>query len=433
MRYKPIDASFFKDNRENFAREMTSDSIAVFHSNDLMPRTADQVFPFRQNSDLFYLTGIDQEETILILYPDAPDPAEREILFLRETNEEIATWEGERLTKTKARKLAGIQNIQWNDAYRDVLDKLMYSAVSCYVHFNEHERYEHVVPYRNLREARKLKEAFPGHNFKRSAPVLRRLRAVKRPEEIEQMKRACAITGETFNRVLKFVHPGVMEYEIEAEITHEFIRNGAGGHAYDPIVASGSNACVLHYIQNEQKCRDRELILFDFGCTYGNYASDLSRTIPVNGRFTKRQKEVYNTVYRVFKQAREMLRPGVLLDDYQKEVGKLIEKELVDLKVLSVNDIKKQDPDQPLYKKYFPHGTSHHIGLDVHDVPFRHEPIKEGMTFTCEPGIYIREEGIGVRIENDIQVTRDGFIDLMKDIPVEVEEIEEIMNSGNGN
>jgi len=428
MRYETLPTEFFKENREAFKKHLKPNSIAIFNSNDEMPKTADQVFPFRQSSDLFYLSGVDQEESTLILFPDAPYDQLQEILFLRKTNEQIAIWEGEKLTKERAEAISGIETIYWNENFEAVLTTLMHQAEHVYVNLNEHERYDSVVPYKDYRFTQHLKSQFPAHDIQRSAPIMRKLRATKKQAEIDQIQKASNITQSAFERVLKFVKPGVKEYEIEAEITHEFIRQGAEGHAYDPIVASGANACVLHYIKNDEVCKDGESILFDFGASYGNYASDMSRVIPVNGRFSKRQKAIYNAVLDVFRQAKQMLKPGTLLKDYQESVVTLIEEKLVDLNIRSNQEIKNQDPENPLYKMHFPHGTSHHMGLDVHDVPDRHKAIEEGMVFTCEPGIYVRDEGIGVRLENDVVVTKGEPIDLMKDIPIEAEEIEELMN-----
>lgn len=430
MRYDRLDKSVFEKNRKRFMDKMSPNSLAVFFSNDLMPKSADQFFTFRQNSDLFYLSGIDQEETMLILYPDAPDPKFREVLFLRETNAYIAIWEGDKLTQEDGSTYSGVENVKWNNSFQQTFDMLMKTAESCYFNLNEHDRYEGEVPYLALRKAREIKEEYPGHNYLRSTPILKDLRAIKSQEEIDIMQKACDITHGAFEQAMRFSKPGVMEYEIEAEVTREFMRKGGEGHAYTPIVASGANACVLHYITNHMECKDGDMILFDFGCSYGNYAADLSRTIPVNGRFTDRQKQVYNAVLRTFKAAKKKLVPGTILADYQEEVGRMIEKELVDLGVLSMTDVKKQDPKNPLYKKYFPHGTSHHIGLDVHDIPFRHKPLEAGMVFTCEPGIYIRKEGIGVRLENDMVVQEKGEpFDLMRNIPIETDEIEDFMNS----
>lgn len=429
MRYDPIDYQLFINNRNRFSRYLQPGSLAVFHSNDLMPRTADQFFPFRQSSDFFYLTGIDQENTILVLAPDFPQQNLREVLFIMKTTPELATWEGDKLTPDQAREISGIQNIKWVEDFEDWLPLWMNSIRQCYLNANEHGRFKSPVISKDLRYAKDLKEKFPMHTFQRSAPIMHRLRSIKSEQEIGLMKKACNITHGAFDKVLDFVKPGVGEYEIEAEITAEFIRNRADGHAYDPIVASGKNACTLHYTHNNNICRDGDMVLFDFGASWANYASDMSRIIPVNGRYTDRQKEVYNAVLRTFKEAKKLLRPGTLLSEYQQEVGKMIEKELIELKVLSKADVDNQDPSNPLYRKYFMHGTSHFIGLDTHDVGPKFEPIKEGMAFTVEPGIYLPEEGIGVRLENDVIVTDDQPRDLMEDIPIEAEEIEERMNS----
>lgn len=428
MRYTNLPSKIYSQNRKEFSQHLEPNSIAVFFSNDLMPKTADQFFSFHQNTDMFYLSGIDQEESILILYPDAPSEKMKEILLLRETNEYIAVWEGEKLTKEKARSFSGIKNVQWNDQFSALIKGLLSHADTVYFNFNEHDRYDSDVPYLNYRMAKKIKDEYPLHTYKRANPIMKKLRAIKNDGEIEMMQMACNITGDAFLRVLKFVKPGVKEYEIEGEIIHEFIRKAARGHAYEPIVASGANACVLHYVQNHDVCKDGDLILFDFGCEYGMYASDLSRTIPVNGKYTPRQKEVYNAVLDVQKQCYQMLRPGVILAEYQAEVEKLLENKCIELGLFTKSDVANQNPEQPLVKKYFPHGTSHHIGLDVHDIPFREDKIEAGMAFTIEPGLYIREEGIGVRIENDIIITNEGYLDLMQDIPREVEEIEDIMN-----
>lgn len=427
MRYQPFPSDFFVDNRKAFVKHLKPNSLAIFHANDLMPKTADQVYPFRQNSDLFYLSGIDQEESILVLFPDHPSENMREILFLRKTDEEIAIWEGEKLTKEKATEFSGIQTVYWLEEFDRLFPLLMSRAENCYLNLTEHDRYSSDVPYKDLRFARQLKENYPAHNLDRAAPIMKDLRATKRETEIQYIQKACNITHGAFERVLKFVKPGVWEYEIEAEITHEFIRNGAEGHAYDPIVGSGKNGCVLHYITNDHICQDGDSILFDFGATYGNYAADMSRVIPVNGQFTPRQKEVYNSVLSVFKQAKSKLKPGIKLKDYQDEVAGLIEEELVKLNVLNKDQIKWGDHPNPPYKKYFPHGVSHHMGLDVHDVPDRNRAIEPGMVFTCEPGIYLLDEGIGVRLENDVVITENEPRDLMADIPIEPETIEEIM------
>lgn len=406
---------------------MEPGSMVIFHSADQMPKTADQYFPFRQNSDLFYLTGISQEDTVLVIAPDLPQESFREVLFILKTTEELSTWEGDKLTPSEASAISGIREVKFIDDFDKLLPVWMYDVQKVYFNHNEHGRFASPVRSRDHRNALKMKELYPMHDYKRIAPVMHRLRSIKSDTEIALMQKACDITRQAFDTVLKFVKPGVGEYEIEAEISREFIRNRSEGHAYDPIIASGKNACILHYKENKNICRDGDLILFDFGASWANYAADLSRTIPVNGQYTDRQKAVYNAVLRTFKAARSMLRPGTLLAEYQQEVGKMIEKELIALKVLNEKDVRDQDPHNPLYRKYFMHGTSHFIGLDVHDVGNRHEPIREGMAFTCEPGIYLPDEAIGVRIENDVIVTKQEPVDLMADIPIEADEIEDAM------
>lgn len=428
MKYESINPELFSYNRARFTAQMKSDSIAIFHSNELMPTSADATFPFRQNPDLFYLTGIDQEETTLILFPDAPVEAYREMLFIRRTNEYIAVWEGEKLSPEQAKAISGMKNIYMADEFDTMLKVLMNHAENVYLNLNEHDRSSNEVPYKDLRFANELKQRYPLHNYKRAAPIMESLRAIKSEIEIDLLKRSCDITGGAFHRVLKFVKPGVKEYEIEAEIMHEFLRNGATDYAYYPIIASGKDSCILHYEKNNKVCVDGDILLLDFGCKYAGYDSDLSRTIPVNGRYTERQKQVYNAVLRTMRHATSLLRPGVLIEEYHKEVGKFMTSELIDLGLLSRADVDKQDPKRPLYKKYFMHGTSHFLGLNTHDVGNRYEPLKAGMVLTCEPGIYIPEERLGIRIENDILVDHDEPIDLMAAIPVEADEIEALMN-----
>lgn len=429
MRNFQLATETLKQNRAKFTQQMKPNSLAVFLANDQMPKTGDMDFVFKQNTDFYYLSGVNQEKSILILYPDAPVPEWREVLFLLETNEYLATWEGEKLTKEKGEEVSGIQNIHWLPAFEGMLNAMMMQAENVYLGLNENDRFASEVPYKGLRFAKEMREKYPLHQYFRSAPIVKNLRMIKSEEEINWMQKACNVTGEALERVLKFTKPGVFEYEVEAEIAHTFIKRGTQSFAYDPIIASGKNACVLHYVTNAEKCNDGDLLLMDFGCGVGNYASDLSRTIPVNGRFTERQKAVYNAVLDVFKEAKTMLKPGAFLPEYQKNVEQLIEGKLIDLKVISKAEIAKQDPKRPLYKKYFPHGTSHHIGLDVHDSSDRYRPIEENMVFTCEPGIYIPEENIGVRIENDMVITANGVNDLMSHIPIEVDEIEDIMNA----
>ncbi|MDB5151726.1 MAG: family metallopeptidase [Mucilaginibacter sp.] len=428
MKYLPISNSLFTNNRKNFVSRTKPDSIAIFHSNDEFPKNGDQTFIFKQNADFFYLTGIDQEQSVLILYPDCPNPLYKEVLFLRQTNEYIAVWEGHMYTKEEARKASGIENIQWLDEFDNILHTIINYANNIYINTNENDRYSHSVPYRDIRMFEQLRLKYPLHHYERSAVILRDLRVVKSAIEVELTQKACSITRDAFIRVLKFVKPGVTEYEIEAEITHEFLRGRATGHAYSPIIASGANANVLHYIDNNQICRDGDVALFDFGAEYANYNADMTRSVPVNGRFTKRQREVYDAVLRVMRAATGLIQAGTVLTDYHEEVGKIMTSELIGLKLLDKHDVEKQDAKMPLYKKYFMHGTSHHLGLDVHDFANRYKPFEVGNILTCEPGIYIPQEGLGIRLENDILITGGGNVDLMAGIPVEAEHIEEIMN-----
>jgi Xaa-Pro aminopeptidase len=427
MKYLPINPVLFTENRKRFCANMLPNSVAFFNSNDEFPRGGDQFFKFKQNADLFYLSGIDQEKSILMLFPDAPLEKFKEVLFLRETNEHIAVWEGHKYTKEEATATSGVKTIIWLDSFPNVLKEVMAHAENVYLNSNEHTRYDSEVPYRDLRFGLDLKTKFPFHQYHRSAPIMVKLRTIKQDIEIELIKQACGITRDAFIRLLGFVKPGVMEFEVQAEIEHEFIRKRSDGHAYTPIIASGKSACILHYIENNRECKDGDLLLLDFGAEYANYASDLSRTIPVNGKFSPRQKDCYNAILRVMKNAIQMLVPGTTIDVYHKEVCKMMEAEMIGLGLFTQEDVKNQDPDKPLYMKYYPHGTSHYLGLDVHDLGYKQTVLEEGMVFTCEPGLYIPEEGIGIRIENDILVTNNGPVDLMSDIPVEVDEIEAIM------
>ena len=408
---------------------MEKGGLALFFSNDIYPTSADGTLPFKQSADAFYLSGVDQEETVLLLFPDAHDPRDREILFSLETSEELAIWHGAKLTKEEATAQTGIANVQWLGNFDATLHRLMAEAEVLYLNDNQHTRANSPVETREMRENARIRAKYTNHRIGRSAPILHRIRAVKHEDEILQMQRACDITKAGFERVLQFVKPGVMEYEIEAEFMHEFLRRGSRGFAYTPIIGSGFNACVLHYIENQSECKDGEVILMDVGAEYGNYASDMTRCVPVSGRFTARQKAVYNSVYSVMQDAMKLLKPGVSLHEYHKEVGELMTKQLLDLKLIDKHDVEKQNPAWPAYKKYFMHGTSHFIGLDVHDVGLWHEPIQEGNVFTVEPGIYIREENLGIRLENDIVIKKDGFLDLMSHIPLEADEIEDAMNS----
>lgn len=427
MKYNAIDSSLFLENRKKYVALLPEKAIAFFNSNDEMPRNGDANFLFRQQSDLFWLTGIDQEQTILVVAPNHPIPEYREVLFVRKTNEHIAVWEGHKYTKEEARKQSGIQSVYWLEDFQTLLPVLMHHSSTVFINLNENDRFVTEVPYRDERFAAKLRAQYPNHAYDRSGPLMARLRAIKSETEIQLMQTACDITDKAFRRVLHFTKPGVHEYEIEAEIIHEFIRNRATGHAYTPIIASGPNACVLHYNDNNQPCKSGDVILLDFGAEYANYAADLSRSIPVSGKFSARQRDVYNAVLHVMRAAKKLLTVGNTIPKYHEEVGRIMEEQLIKLGLLDAEAVKKQDPKSPLYKKYFMHGTSHFLGLDVHDIGSRYEPMQAGMVFTCEPGIYIPEEGLGIRIENDILITSKGPVDLMEKIPIDVEEIEALM------
>ena len=427
MKYETISKELFESNRQRFTPLMKDKALAVFCSNDQMPTNADGTMPFKQNSDLFWLSGVDQEESKLVLFPTCENEDHREILFLKETSDLIAIWEGAKLTKKEAFEVSGVKTVYWNSEFEDILNQLMNDAEHIYLNSNEHARATSKVETQTDRFNKWCKSTYNNKNYQKSAPILHELRSVKDSVEIDLMQRACNITEKGFRRILNFIKPGVMEYEIEAELMHEFLMNRSKGFAYEPIIASGRNACVLHYIDNNKECKDGDLILMDVGAEYANYASDMTRCVPANGTFSKRQKEVYNAVLKVMKQAGNMLSPGTMLSDYHKEVGLIMQSELIELGLLDRHDIEKQDPKKPAYKKYFMHGTSHFLGLDVHDVGPWNKPIKEGMVFTCEPGIYILEENLGIRIENDLLITNDKPYDLMGNIPVEVEEIEQIM------
>lgn len=429
MRYQRLSAQHYINNRNRFTSELQHGGLAVFCSNDIYPTSADGHMPFKQASDIFYLSGVDQEETILVLFPDSFNKQYREILFLKETSETIAIWEGAKLTKDEARAQTGIQTIFWLSDFEKILNTIVSEASCVYLNGNEHTRAVIEVETREMRFGKWFKEKYSNHQIERAAPILHKLRAVKDAEEIAQLQRAIDITRGAYERVMKFVKPGVMEYEIEAEYSYEFLRNGSRGFAYTPIIASGYSACVLHYIDNDKRCADGDLLLMDVGAEYGNYNADMTRCIPVNGRFTTRQKDVYNAVLRVMKAAKAILRPGVILMEYHRQVGELMQKELVDLGLITMNDIKNQNPEWPAYKRYFMHGTSHFLGLDVHDVGHWAKPIEVGNVFTVEPGIYIREESLGIRIENNIVITQNGNDDMFKDFLIEVEEIEDFMNS----
>jgi Xaa-Pro aminopeptidase len=435
MRYVPPGSAEFIEHRRRLAARLLPNSMAIVVANDILPTNADGTLPFKQNSDLFYLTGIGQEETILVLYPEAFDQEKhRELLFVRETNEQVTLWEGNKLTKEAASKLTGIAeaNIHWTHQFDGLLRQLMIQADHVYLNLNEHTRAAVTIQTRETRFAHECREKFPLHHYERLAPHLAALRTKKSPAEIALIKEACEITAAGFRRILGFVKPGVGEWEIEAELAHEFLRRRSRGFAYEPIIGGGRSACVLHYVANDAVCRDGEMLLLDVGAEYANYNADLTRTIPVNGRFTKRQRKVYSAVLRVFRASCDFLRPGVLTKDWTKHAGELMEKELVDLKLLKMKEIKKQDPEKPAYKKFFPHGLGHHLGLDVHDVGALAQPVAVGNVFTVEPGIYLPEENLGIRLENDVVVGKAKNTDLMASIPIEIDEIEELMNARSG-
>jgi Xaa-Pro aminopeptidase len=426
MRHGPIDPQLFITNRARLGGLLLPNSLVVVHANDVMPTNADGSLRFRQNSDLFYLTGVDQEESILLLFPGAEDPKFQEILFLRETNDLIATWEGHKLTKEEARARTGIQHIEWLSDFRAIFHRLMCECDHVYLNSNEHKRALVEVTSRDARFIRRTQAAYPLHNYQRLARLMHTLRATKSAEEIRLLRAACDITDAGFQRVARFLKPGVTETEIEAEFAHEFIRRG-GDFAYSPIIASGKNACVLHYVTNDQVCRKGDLLLLDVAASYANYNSDLTRTLPVSGKFSRRQKDVYQAVLRVLRASIARLRVGLLLKDWQRAAEQLMETELLGLGLITPAQIRAQDPDRPALKKYFMHGIGHPLGLDVHDVGPTNQPLQPGWILTVEPGIYIREEGLAVRLENDVLVTDAGPVDLMAHIPIEVKDIEALM------
>lgn len=430
MKYHPIDSALFVKNRSNFMAQMKANSLAVFNSNDIYPISADSTMPFQQHRDIIYLSGVDQEESILVMFPDCPNKKHREILFLKETNDHIAIWEGEKLTKKRAFEVSGIKTVYWLQDLNKVMAELMAQSDTVHINTNEHYRASIETETREDRFTKWLLNKYPAHKVEKSNPILQRLRSIKDPIELDLLQKACNITEKGIRRVLKFVKPGVAEYEIEAEFIHEFLKNRSKGFAYTPIIASGNNANVLHYIENNQVCNDGDLILLDVGAEYANYSSDMTRTIPVNGRYSKRQKEVYNAVNRVKINATNMLIPGTIWADYHVEVGKLMTSELLGLGLIDKADVQNEDPNWPAYKKYFMHGTSHHMGLDTHDYGLLWEPMETNMVFTVEPGIYIPEEGFGIRLEDDVVIQEKGApLNLMKNIPIAIEEIEDIMNS----
>ena len=427
MRYKKLDRNIFIENRINFVKHLKSKSLAVFNSNDIYPTSADGTLAFKQATDIFHLSGVDQEESILVIFPDAFKEEHREMLFLKETNDVIAVWEGAKLDKEQALDVSGIKSVFWLTDFERVFTEVMSHVENVYLNSNEHLRAGIEVETREVRFVKWCKEHYPIHTYQRAAPIMHQIRAIKSDAEVAVMQTAADITTKSYDRILKFIKPGVMEYELEAEFMHEFLRNRSRGFAYTPIIGSGYNACVLHYIENNDECKDGDLILFDVGAEYGNYACDVTRCFPVNGKFTDRQKEIYSAVLRVKKASEKLLVPGNNLVDYHKEVGKLMEAELLTLGLITQDEVDSADPAWPAYKKYFMHGTSHYLGLDVHDVGLWTGKIEAGMVFTCEPGIYIPEENLGIRLEDDLVVTKNGLINLTKHIPIEIEEVEAAM------
>jgi Xaa-Pro aminopeptidase len=427
MKYLPLPQRLYNQNRARFIKKMKPNSIAIFPSNLNLPENGDAQYAFRPNSDILWLSGIRQEKTMVVLYPDNPDVNARETLVLLRPNEHLEKWEGHKLRKEEATAISGIKNVQWSDTFDAQLHVMMHQADVVYLNSNENDRLDLSIPRLDLAYVTKIKEQYPLHQYERAAKITRELRAIKTKEEIAVTQEAVDITEKAFRRVMQFIKPGVMEYEIEAEITHEFLRNRATRHAYGNIIASGDRARILHYVENNQVCKNGELILMDFGAEYGNYCADMTRTIPVNGKFTKRQKDVYNACLAVHNYAKSILKPGISILAYTAKVNVYMEQQLVNLGLISKADIKNQDPANPAYRKYFYHGVTHHLGIDVHDIGTKHLPIKDGMLFTVEPGIYIEEEQMGIRIENNIWITKTGHVDLFKNIPITVEEIERCM------
>jgi Xaa-Pro aminopeptidase len=428
MKYLPISSHLFTKNRLKFSQQMLPKSIAVFNSNDVFSTGADSTLPFVQHRNIFYLSGVDQEESILVLFPNATETAHREILFVKETNDHIAIWEGSKLSKSQATDTSGIQSVYWLKEFDSIFPKLMAEATHFYFNNNNHYRQAVEMETRDDRFLKRIKSSYPSVELLPNFPIMEAIRGVKEPEEIALIQTACDITEKGFRRALGFIKPGVMEYEIEAEFAHEFLKNRSKGFAYTPIIGSGYNACVLHYIENNQVCKDGDMLLMDVGAEYANYSSDMTRTIPVNGRFTERQKAVYQAVLNVKNKATALLVPGTIWEDYHVEVGKMMTSELLGLGLLDMADIQNEDPKRPAYKKYFMHGTSHHMGLDTHDFGPLKTPMKENMVFTVEPGIYIPNEKMGIRIEDDVVIQAEGPpLNLMQDIPIEVEEIETLM------
>lgn len=430
MRHAQINNNLFIRNRQKLVKTLPCDALLIVHSSDIVPKNGDQLYPFRQNSDLFYLTGIDQENTILIMCPNHQNINLREVLFIQKSDEESEIWTGHRLSKDEATRISGVKSLKWTDEFQDTLNHLMINSELVYLYANENVKQ---IPdaMRDYGFVKEIQAKYPLHEYRRIFPVISKLRIIKEPEEIDIIRKSCEISAKAFKRVLKNIHPGMNEYEVEAELTYEFIRNRASGHAFDPIVASGKNACVLHYTKNNDICKDGDLLLLDFGAEYANYASDTSRTIPVNGKFTQRQRDVYEAVLRVKNKAVKLLSPGISLNDYLNKVNSIMENELINLGLLSAKEVEKETEDLEFSKKamfkYYMHGCSHYMGLDVHDVGNKYQVLEPGMVLTCEPGIYIREENIGIRLEDDYLIKKDGAVNLFEDHPITPDEIEECM------
>lgn len=429
MKYLPLNPEIFIKNRQRFVSKLKPNSIAIFLSNDEMPVNGDALYPFKQNSDLFWLSGIVQEDSMVILFPDNPDPKYREVLVLVRPNELKEKWDGKRLGTNEAQKISGVGTIVWLDTLDPLLQTWIHLADTIYLDTNENDRKASLLMTRDYRYTDDLKSRYPLHNYERAAKIMKELRGIKTALEIEVLQKAIDITDNTFRRVLKFIEPGVMEYEIEAEIWHSFLSQRATGPAYGSIIASGDRARTLHYVSNDQECKAGELVLMDFGAEYGGYNADLTRTVPVNGKFTRRQKTVYNACLHLHDYAKSLLKPGISIIDYTDKVGEEATKQFLKIGLLKKSDVKNEDPENRAYRKYLYHGISHHLGIDVHDLGTRTEPIKAGMVFTVEPGIYVEEEQMGVRIENNVWITRNGNKDLMKNIPITVDEIEALMKS----
>jgi len=427
MKNLPLDPKIFIENRKRFIKEMKPNSIAIFNSNDEVPSNGDALYRFQQNTDLYWLCGIEQEDTMVILFPDAPEEKYKEVLVLIRPNELKEKWDGKRLRAEEGKSVSGIKTVVWLDSVDALLQQWIHLADTIYLNTNENDRKANLLETRDYRYVKQMKERYPLHQYERSAKIMRELRAIKTPYEIEVVKKAIDITDKTFRRLLQFIKPGVMEYEIEAEIFHEFLRNRAKGEAYGSIIASGDRARTLHYVFNNEECKDGELVLMDFGANYGGYAADLTRTVPVNGKFTQRQKEVYNACLHLHNYAKGLLKPGITIVDYHEKVGEEATKTFIKIGLLKKEDVKNEDKENRAYRKYLYHGISHHLGLNVHDLGTKTEPLKPGMVLTVEPGIYIEEEHMGVRIENNVWITKDGNIDLMKNIPITAEEIEKLM------